>query len=311
MSRRNPLPEGLRAEGFRVRDALARGVSRGRTTRDDLGRPFHGIRVIGESDAFLPRCRALARVFDDGMAFCGSTAARLWGLPLPASVPEVPFRISSRAPAHALRRAHVVGSQRREGRPVLLAGVPVLDAVSTFVSLARELTVPDLTAVADRLISGTATTPPITSREDLERALATYHGRGAPGLRAALEQARDRVRSRPETLLRLLCTDAGLPAPVPNLEVLGGTAVIDLAWPEFWLGVEYQGRWHDATPAQRARDAARRERLVDEGWTMVEVRAVDLFATPHALVARLVQRLVRAGWVTDTLELTDLPRYVP
>ncbi|MGN6502039.1 MAG: hypothetical protein ACTHKX_03930 [Pseudolysinimonas sp.] len=294
-----------------MHDARAQGVSRGRLGRDDLARPFHGIRVIGDADAFVPRCRALATVFDDGMAFCGSTAARLWELPLPASVPGVPLRVSSLAPTRALRRQQVVGSQRACGSPVLLDGIPVLDAVSTFLALGRELTVADLTAVADRLISGTAATRPISSREELGRALSTFHGRGARALRVAVRQARDRVWSRPKTLLRLLCADAGLPAPTPNLEVLGGESVIDLAWPEFGVGVEYQGRWHDATPAQRARDAHRRERLVDEGWTMVEVRSADLFVTPHALVVRLVQRLVRAGWVTAALDLTVLPRYTP
>ncbi|HEV7741407.1 MAG TPA: hypothetical protein VGO65_03230 [Pseudolysinimonas sp.] len=314
MSARKPMPEGLPAAGFRVRDARERGASRQRLERADLSAPFHGIRMRGSSASFLDRCAALEVVFPEGSAFCGSTAARLWELPLPLSASGIPFRVSSLRPTRALRRRHVIGSERGRWPAVRHHGVAVLDPVATWITLARELETHDLTAVADRLISGTLRTPPLAGRADVERALEEHGaGAGSRRLRRALADSRERAWSRPETLLRLLVGRAGLPEPQPNFETLAGgeLAVIDLAWPELRVGLEYDGRWHDRTPEQWASDARRRERLADAGWSVSHVRAEDLFGSPHAVVARLARRLASAGHPTRTLDLTKLPRYEP
>ncbi|MEO8094889.1 MAG: DUF559 domain-containing protein [Pseudolysinimonas sp.] len=209
----------------------------------------------------------------------------------------------------------MIGSQRATGSPDLLEGLPVLGPEQTLISLGPELSFPDLTAVADRLISGTLKSAPTTTRERLLESFDQHSG--VPyirNVRRAVEAARSPVWSRPETLLRLLIASAGLPEPRTNLEVAvtGDQAIIDIAWPEQMIAVEYDGHWHDRSPEQWARDAARTEALIDAGWLVVHVRATHLFREPHALVARLVRRLASRGFsLGRSIDLTRMPRYVP
>jgi Protein of unknown function (DUF559) len=171
----------------------------------------------------------------------------------------------------------------------------------------------DLTCVADRLVSGTLRTPPLGSIGDLHRGVDDA-GRipGIRALREALIDTRAGSWSRPESLLRLLLIRAGLPeptlnAPVPLLD--GGRAYPDLAWPEYLVAIEYDGRWHDGS-GQRATDSERHERLVDAGWLVVHVRSDDVFDRPSALVARIVSRLRERGFaLAKSVQWADMPRF--
>jgi very-short-patch-repair endonuclease len=309
---RKDLPRDLIGVPFRTNVARDLGVSRQRLDRADLEAPFRGVRV-GPAPDRIELCRALATTFAEGTAFGGTTAAWLWDLPLPGYA-DPRLHVSSLRPVRAVRRSGVLGSQRTRGAPVMHRGVPVLAPEATLISLGSRLAAEDLTAIADRLISGTLRTAPLTSPERLAAELFIH--RGVPHrrrLQLALEAARSPVWSRTETLLRLLIIAAALPEPQTNYEIPleQGDAVVDLAWPKVRFGLEYEGKWHDATPEQRARDARRREALLDIGWLTMDVRAAELFAAPHALVARLVQRLSSRGMSIGTLDLTRLPRFRP
>jgi hypothetical protein len=313
MTARKPLPEGLDPAGFAVRDAIRAGASRQRLQRSDLTTPFRGSRARDLPDTPLDRCRALAPVLASGMAFSGSTAAHIWDLPVPRLPRGFPLRVSSLRPGHAIRRPGTIGSQRGYGEPVSHDRLPVLGPEQTWVSLGREISQYDLTAVADRLISGTLRMPALTTRTHLLEHLELSRGvPGVPRLRRALDDARECVWSRPETLLRLLVGFAGLPEPIPNHEVHDhtGVMIIDLAWPQWQFAMEYDGRWHDRDPATAAHDATRRERMLDLGWTSMHVRADDLFGAPHAVIARVFHRLSTIGYPRPrAVDLTQIPRF--
>ena len=112
--------------------------------------------------------------------------------------------------------------------------------------------------------------------------------------------------------MRLLLVRAGLPEPTLNAPVAlldGGFAYPDLAWPEYRVAIEYDGRWHDE-PGQRAADSERHERLVDAGWLVVHVRSDDLFDRPSAVVARIVSRLRDRGFTLGkSVQWARMPRF--
>src|SRR5206468_12727615 len=82
----------------------------------------------------------------------------------------------------------------------------------------------------------------------------------------------------PESWMRLLVADAGLPLPEPQFEIrdLDGRLVyrLDMAWPEFRIALEYDG--YDAHEGREAADAERDARLARRGWIVVRAAAHDL-----------------------------------
>ena len=308
MNARHALPPTL-PTAFLVSGARAAGVSRKRLEASDLHPVFHGVRSV-VADPIIGLVPALSA----DQAFCGPTAAAIWDLPLPRRWEnDARVHVSSSGP-NRMRRPGVVASRRSSLTSVMVDGLPVLDPVSTWVSLGSLLAPWNLTAVADRLVSGTLKTPALSTISELHSRLATA-GR-VPGVRALWESLDD-VRvgswSRPETLFRLVIVRAGLPEPVLNWAVAlddGRFAYLDLAWPEFMIALEYDGRRHD-DPRQRQADLERHERLADAGWIVVHVRATDLFGQPSALVARLVRRLRSRGFVADPIEWSRMPRFEP
>lgn len=307
MTARKPLPAHL-APSFRVGDALSSGVSRKRLQAGDLRRAVHGTRSTTDD-----RRLALVAVMAPDQAFAGPTAAAIWSLPLPHRfASDARLHVCSFGP-NQMRRLGVVSSRRTTMRRVLRDGVPVLDPVCTWLSLGPLLPPWDLTCVADRLVSGTLRTPPLVSLRDLCRGMDDA-GRipGIRSLRAALVDTRAGSWSRPETLLRLLLVRAGLPEPTLNAPVVlldGGLVSPDLAWPEYRVVIEYDGRWHDE-PGQRAADSERHERLVDAGWLVVRVRSDDLFDRASAVVARIVSRLGERGFaLARSVQWAKMPRF--
>src|SRR4051812_48965064 len=105
-----------------------------------------------------------------------------------------------------------------------------------------------------------------------------------------------RAMSRPESLVRVACHLAGLPHPVPQYRVFDGgvkLAEVDLAWPEAWLVVEYEGAYH-FEGTQVVKDDRRYERLEAAGWTVIRLLAADL-RDLDAVVVRIRALLLAAG----------------
>jgi very-short-patch-repair endonuclease len=116
-------------------------------------------------------------------------------------------------------------------------------------------------------------------------------------VRALIPLADARAESPPESWLRWLCHDAGLPPPQPQFWVQcadGSSYRLDLAWPRFKLALEYDGvAFH--TGAALTRDRARQNALTAEGWTILAVTAPMLTAGRDILVAQISEQLRRAG----------------
>lgn len=291
MTRRADLPFG---GAFRVADARELGVSAGRLRARGLVAPARGSRVpVGGS-----LLEAIAVLLGPGQAFTGPTAARLWSMPIPRRwEQDGRVWVSALSRTHGMQRPGVISSRRSSGSVHHVQGYPVLGPSRTWASLARLLEVHDLVAVADRLITDSPRLASLATIDEL-RAEVDATRVGAPALRAALAEVRQGAWSRPETLLRLALTRAGVPEPVLNVAVdVDGhrTAAPDLAWPEYLVCAEYDGTWHDE-PRVRAHDLERQELLADAGWLVVRIRAADLFPEPLSAVARILRRLTERGY---------------
>ena len=247
-------------------------------------------------------------------AFSGPTAAAIWKLPMPLRYTRDSRLHLTCGGAGRIRRPGVVVHRRAGSRPTTQRGRPVLDPADTWLSLGAALSPWDLTAVADRLVTGTLTTAPLSSVAELTERLAKA-GRfpGVTNVRAALMDVRFGAWSRPETLLRLLLLRAGLPELDLNVPIAledGRTAYPDLAWPQFRIAIEYDGRLHDAS-GQKHSDADRHERVTDIGWWVVRVRAQELFDEPSAVVGRMMRRLTTRGAELSAVQWARMPRFEP
>ncbi|MEI5585261.1 hypothetical protein [Agromyces sp. CCNWLW208] len=243
--------------------------------------------------------------------FSHSTAALLWGVPLPPRLEE-DLRVHVAVPAGSTRSlaAGVVGHVIHPDRlgATTLAGIRLSAPSDTWCQLGSMLDLDDLVAVADHLITGgepVGRDPALCSRGELAAALRRHDGcRGITRLRDAFELAQWGPLSRRESLLRLQLVRGGLPEPVPNLRVLDAAgrlvAIVDLAIPAWRVGIEYQSDLH-RSPAQFRADVRRLERLADQGWLIVQATSDDVGADGRvrdsaAFLDRVAARLRSRGW---------------
>lgn len=302
---------------FRVRDAVARGHSRSSLKSTRLESPFYGVRAqAGLASNLEQVCAAYATKMAAGSAFTEVTSARLWGLPLPAYLgfDIGTVTVASQSPRRAPRGMNVVGRQYdpRHLAPVSVRGLPVLPVVDTWCSLARILDPIDLVALADHAAATRPYGPPkLASLADLRAAVDRRRGmRGERVLRWAVERVRTRAWSRPESLIRVGLTGVGLPEPACNhpITVRGRRFFLDLAWPEYRFGIEYDGDSH-RDPTRFTSDIHRQEVIQDHGWALMRVTRADLFDRTAETMQRIERRLsVRGCPVSVDLSHLVIPR---
>ncbi len=126
--------------------------------------------------------------------------------------------------------------------------------------------------------------------------------KGIPGivqLRRVLELADDGAESPQETRLRLVFTDAGMRPTQTQIEVFGHwrelVGRIDMGWPEWKVGVQYDGVQHWTDPSQRTKDIDQNVEYQDLGWRIVRVGADLLRYRQRAIIDRTRQALREAG----------------
>ncbi|BBZ77589.1 hypothetical protein MANY_29260 [Mycolicibacterium anyangense] len=119
-------------------------------------------------------------------------------------------------------------------------------------------------------------------------------------LRHILDIADGGAESPQESRVRLLLISSGLPRPVTQIPIrnAAGRIVrrIDMGWPEWKVGVEYDGAQHWTDPGQHAGDIDRLEFFADLGWRMVRVSANHLRYQPENIVRRALTALAASGY---------------
>lgn len=284
MVKPRPLPEPFAAGPFLVRDALAAGVDPGRLRRLDLRRPVHGVRARADEDVTM--VEALMPLLRFDQFFSHTTAAGLWGAPLPQRV-RSEVHVSTAGRAALMRRPGVIGHRAAADVATTMAfGARLSTPERSWWECASVLTVRELVAVGDALVGRAG----LTTIDGLAAALLRGH-RYVTVARAALELVRVGAESAMETWFRLAVVDAGFPEPELNVDVHDADGVflgrVDMAWPEFRIAFEYDGDHH------REREVFRHDHRRDNGfvvndWLVVHATALDA-ARPALVFERLRQ----------------------
>jgi very-short-patch-repair endonuclease len=127
---------------------------------------------------------------------------------------------------------------------------------------------------------------------DVSRIADRYPGaRGMRRLRRALDLVDGGAESPKETELRLLLVRDGLPRPVTQVHV--GRRRVDIGWPHWKVGVEYDGEQHWTDPRRHADDIQRLEYLAAPGWIIVRVSARQLRFERDETVRRVRRALAQ------------------
>ena len=270
--------------------AHSAGVSRRELEGPAYRRIFHGVHVSAAvPDTLVVRGRAALLRAPDHALLSHETSAQLWVPSWPRSSEiHLAFSRDVKTLGDGIRTHRFTYTMERWHRH----GLAVTGPAMTFIHLAVRLDLVGLVCFGDRLVARDAISP-----EELLVAADAWQGHGRRAAITAARLVRERSESVPETQCRLLMVLAGLPEPACNHPyVVGGHERyrLDLAWVEYKVALEYDGRWHDE-PGQRAKDEARRAEMRAAGWIIIVIRAEDLYDRPDEVVLAVVAALRGRG----------------
>jgi hypothetical protein len=291
---------------FTLRRGLDAGLSERVLRGPGYRRLLHGVYAPVEvTPTVTVRARAALLVAPTGALLARHSAATLWGGVVPAT-PDIQLDIP---PGSRLRVAGVDARVRRAPGSARHHGLPVTSPTQTFLDLAGDLDLVDLVVLGDSLVRAGVVTPP-----QLVNAATAFRGRRARHVRRAAALVRVGVDSPMETRLRLLVVLAGFPEPVVNHPLRDDNGRVryrlDLAYPQWRIAVEYDGRQHAENTAQWRWDVQRREDLDADGWRLVLVLSGDLYRSPARTLER-IRSAARAQGVLLPTRSDEWCRYFP
>lgn len=250
--------------------------------------------------SLIERCRAYAPRLAPWQFFSHETALALLGVPTPDWPYSVRIHVSAHRPAREPRTSGVTGHRLQVREPATITspqGFPVEHPVRAWRQTAGLWGLDDLIVAADALLSGPA---PLAEIGDLREEIALMGDSRSHVLTRALREARIGVRSPRESVLRLVLVRAGLPEPLLNwpLHDADGefVAELDLAYPQWRVAPEYDGRIHAEDARQFAKDADRWDRIRRAGWNHVRCMNHHLRPSTAPAIARVQEALIAGGW---------------
>lgn len=266
-------------EVFRGTAALEAGLlTRGRLRGPGFERVLPDTYVRAGTGPPDLRLRSLAAYYwaGPGAVLCGYSAAELLGRSCaPSHAPAEVAVTAVRAGVRSRPEVTVHRDLLHPGEITDVDGVRITSRLRTAFDLARWLPLTEGVVAVDALARGEFA-PDLL----LNFTVRYPETRGVRTVLDVLTWADARSGSPPETRLRLILVQAGLPRPVPQHPVLDDgrreALWLDLAYPEHRLGVEYDGGGHFATPEAARADAQRHTRLVAAGWRVLRYTAEEM-----------------------------------
>ena len=256
------------------RQLASSGMTRvlpGYFTRSDAPADLRSIALIAQTVLF------------PGAVVSHETAAELFLIPLPRDLTHdggASVHVGAPGGTTARRTPLLTVHVRGESPVIRHHGITMSHPVVAVQEIAGRLSHPDLVACLDALVAnrhGAAYPMPLQELLALAR---TRKGRGAEALRAAAEDARERVWSPMETHMRLMLVGHGRPEPELNREIrdpaTGIVYYIDLAYPQWGIAIEYDGAQHRTDKTQWEADLQKNEVLHSQGWSVLRVSSTDL-----------------------------------
>ncbi len=277
-------------------------IAEGRITRRQLAdgpyvRVLHGVYAdVPVPRDHLLRCRAAALLMPAPAALGGRSAAAVLGAPAPGYRDPVtvvlPAPLKWRGPdGIRVHRAEVSrGDVSDDGH-----GSRCTSSLQT----AWDVAVLETTATAVGVLDAMLRAGHVGTAELGDLLRRRSGRRGSRRVQRVLELADARSESPPESSVRVACVLGGLPAPVPQYEVVEDgrwLARVDLAWPAQRVIVEYEGE-HHFDGLQIVRDDTRLARLEAAGRLVIRLAARDLRALDDVVTrirAALAERTVGA-----------------
>jgi hypothetical protein len=217
------------------------------------------------------------------------TAAALWGLQIPLVTEDRRVNLTvppaTRIRSRSDRRVHC--ANLADWQVVRRDGIALTSPGRTWRDLAGVVPPAALLAVTDQMLARRY--PPEAFRRLLDG------GRGVRGIRTARQVVavgNPLAGSPMESVLRWLIHEAGLPAPAlqhvvrgPQREFIG---IVDLAWPERRVLVEFDGDVHRDRRVF-VNDLRRQNGLVLAGWVVLRFTSADVLGRP-AWVLEMIRR---------------------
>jgi hypothetical protein len=176
-----------------------------------------------------------------------------------------------------------------------VGAVPITTAARTAFDLGRRLPLKDGVQRIDALMNTTGL------KVDTVEAVGRAHPgiRGLRQLRETLALVDGGAESPYESLTRLLLVQNGFP-PVQTQIVVHDEhdrafARIDMGWPDYLVGVDFEGAHHWSDPKQRSWDITRLAKLSKLGWIDERLTSGILYNSPQSFLDRVGAALVSRG----------------
>ena len=279
-------------------EALADGA----VTRRELARRYRMVYrnvYCRKGDELSAADRATAAWLWSGRraVVAGGSAAALHGSRwIPGDGPAELTRVQYRRPPGIVVHADSL----RDDEIDVVGDVPCTTPPRTAYDLGRRLPLTMGLIRVDALLRATGI--PV---DDVAAVARRYPGaRNIRRLRRVVELADAGAESPQESRLRLVLVGAGLPRPVTQIPFYDGFGNVirrvDMGWPQFKVGVEYDGVQHWTDADQHAEDIDRLEFLAGLGWCIVRVSARHLRDDRYGIVCRATAALRAAGWSPET-----------
>ncbi|MEQ0563903.1 DUF559 domain-containing protein [Amycolatopsis sp. NEAU-NG30] len=254
-----------------------------------LAQPWRGV-LIHAADSLNLTTLAQAALIHVGppAALSGATSLALHGL----SVCTSTMIHLSVPPVKRARSKPGLVIHRAEFQPSDVVELDGLPAFSLDLALADHLCDGDERTAFAALDQALARLPedhrPILRKNVRDRLVDRRDRRGIHRAQMLLALATGQAESPPESILRLIVVEAGFPVPEPQFEITAVDGrrlyVLDMAWPELRIALEYDG--FAAHEDRHERDAERDERMAGRGWITIRATAVDL-REPGRVIAEL------------------------
>jgi hypothetical protein len=272
-------------------------IACGRVTRRALQRRFSRV----YRDVYMPKAQPITPVARAKAAWLWSGRdATLGGFSAAAMLgskwidPEEPadlFRIGDAVDGINIHRDKLIAEE-----VCVVGGIPTTTPARTAFDLARRDTLERAVMRLDALANATRLKCP-----DVVEVMDRHAGaRGIVQLRRAVELMDAGAESPQETRTRLLLIAAGFPLPATQIVVYNAfgdfVGRVDLGWPEWKVGVEYDGPQHWATSDAHARTIERIADLEAEGWIIIRLSRDILRYRRGVFLARVQKAMRTAGW---------------
>lgn len=189
-----------------------------------------------------------------------------------------------------------------------VAGLRCTSPAATFAHMARFCSLEHLVALGDAMTcrDRTLRRATLASLQGFVDDAGRFIGR--PNALRALRLVRENTDSPAETRLRLLAMQFGLPCPQPDVIIAIDPEKIriDMGWPQYRVGLDYQGAHHRT---QYEDDLYRANAILTHRWTVFQVTSTMIATERRAayLLAQVWTALQRAGAPLGRMPVEPMP----